>query len=103
MTKLIVTFRSYANAPKIYIIHAEIYTSALFLFRDDAVGIANRYGLKGPGSNPSGAKFSATVQTGSGAHPAYYTMRTGAFPGVPESGVDHPPPSSTEVKERVKL
>jgi len=30
-------------------------------------------------------------------------MRTGAFPGVPESGVDHPPPSSTEVKERVKL
>ena len=49
MTKLIVTFRSYANAPKMYIIHAEIYTSALFLFRDDAVGIATCYGLKGPG------------------------------------------------------
>ena len=52
-----------------------------------------------------GAKFSAPVQTGPGAHPASYTMGTGSFPGVkrPGRGVDHPPPSSAEVKERVEL
>jgi len=32
-------------------------------------------------------------------------MGTGVFPGVkrPGRGVDHPPPSSAEVKERVEL
>jgi len=52
-----------------------------------------------------GARFSAAVQTGPGAHPASCTMGTGSFPGVkqPGDGVDHPPPSSTEVKERVEL
>jgi hypothetical protein len=48
------------------------------------------------GSNPVGARFSAPVQTGSGAHPASYTMGTGSLPGVKQSerGVDHLPPSS---------
>jgi hypothetical protein len=48
------------------------------------------------GSNPSWARFPAPVQTGSGAHPASYTMGTGSFPGVkrPERSVDHPFPSS---------
>jgi len=58
------------------------------------------------GSNPrGGARFSAPVQTGPGAHPASYTMGTGSFPGVkrPGRGADHPPPSSPEVKERVEL
>jgi hypothetical protein len=32
-----------------------------------------------------GAKFSAPVQTGLAAHPAFCTMGTGSFPGV-ESG-----------------
>jgi hypothetical protein len=52
-----------------------------------------------------GARFSPPVQTGPGAHPASYTMGTGSFPGVkrPGRGVDHPPPSSAEVKERVDL
>ena len=31
---------------------------------------------------PVGARFSAPVQTGPGAHPASYTMGTGSFPGV---------------------
>jgi len=46
---------------------------------------------------------SAPVQTRPGAHPTSYTMGTGSFPGVKRSGsgVDHPPPSSAEVKERV--
>jgi len=54
---------------------------------------------------PVGARFSAPVQTGPGAHPASYTMGTGSFPGVkwPGRGVDHPPTSSAEVKVRVEL
>jgi hypothetical protein len=52
-----------------------------------------------------GVRFSAPVQTGPGAQPASCTMGTGSFPGVkrPGRGVDHPPPSSTRVKERVEL
>jgi hypothetical protein len=49
--------------------------------------------------------FPTPVQAGPGAHPASCTMGTGSFPGVkrPGRGVDHPPPSSAEVKERVEL
>ena len=47
------------------------------------VGIATCYGLDGPGIEFRwGAKFSAPVQTGPGAHPASCTMGTGSFPGV---------------------
>ena len=43
--------------------------------------IATRYGLDGPGIESRwGARFFAPVQTGPGAHPAYYTMRTASFP-----------------------
>jgi hypothetical protein len=47
-----------------------------------------------------GARFSAPVQTGPGAHP---TSHTGSFTGVKRPGhsVDHPRPSSAEVKEIV--
>jgi hypothetical protein len=73
---------------------------------DSSVGIATRYGLDGPGIESRwGARFSAPVQTGPGAHPASYTMGTGCFPGVkrPGRGVDHPHPPSAEIKERVEL
>jgi hypothetical protein len=40
------------------------------------------YGLTVRGSNSSGARFSAPVQTGPGAHPASCTMGTGSFSGV---------------------
>ena len=52
-----------------------------------------------------GARFSVPVQTGPEAHPASYTMGTGSFPGLKRSrrGVDHTPPSSAEVKERVEV
>ena len=70
--------------------------------RDSVAGTATRYGLDGPGieSRWEGAIFSAP-----GAHPAFYTMGTGSFPGVkrPGRGVDHPLPSSAEVKGRVQL
>ena len=52
-----------------------------------------------------GGRFSAPFQTSPEAHPAFYTMGTGSFPGVkrPGRGIDHPPPSSAKVKERVGL
>jgi hypothetical protein len=45
------------------------------------------------------------MQTGPVAHPASYTVGTGSFFGVkkPGRGVNHPRPSSVEVKERVEL
>jgi len=55
--------------------------------------------------SPVGARFFSPVQTGFGAQPASYAMGTGSFPGVKRPGrvVDHPPPSSAKVKERVKV
>ena len=45
--------------------------------------IATGYGLDGPGIESQwGARFSAPVQTGPGAHPASCTMGTVSFPGV---------------------
>jgi hypothetical protein len=55
---------------------------------------------------PVEARLSAPVQTSPGSPPpASCTMGTGSLPGVkrPGRGVDHPPPSSAEVNERVKL
>ena len=47
------------------------------------VGIATDYGLYGTGIESLwGARCSAPVQTGPGAHPASCTMGTGSFPGV---------------------
>jgi len=48
-----------------------------------SVGVTTGYGLDGPGIESQwGARFSAPVQTGPGAHPASCTMGTGSFPGV---------------------
>ena len=47
------------------------------------VSIATGYGLDGPRIEFRwGVRFSASVQTGPGAHPASCTMGTGSFPGV---------------------
>jgi len=45
-----------------------------------------------------GTTFFVTLQTGPGAHLDSYAMDTGLFP---EDGIDYPPPSSAEVKERI--
>ena len=68
----------------------------------------NSYSLRAGRSGdriPVGARFSAAVQTGPGAHPSSCTMGTGSFPGVkrPGCGVDHLPPASAEIKERVEI
>jgi hypothetical protein len=48
-----------------------------------SVGIATGYGLDGPGIEFRwGARFSAPVQTGPGAHPVSCTIGTGSFSGV---------------------
>jgi len=62
------------------------------LDRDSSVRIATRYGMDGPViESRCGARFSAPVQTGPGAHLPSYTMGTGAFPEVerPGRGPDH--------------
>jgi len=68
--------------------------------RDSSVGIATGYGLDGPG-----ARVSAHVQTGRGAHPAPYTVGTVSFLWVKRlgRGADYPSPSSAEVEGRVEL
>jgi len=74
--------------------------------QNSAVGMATLYGLDGPVAECRwGARFSALVQTGSGAQPVSYTMGTGSFLGVKRPGrcVDHPPPYRAEAKERVEL
>ena len=52
-----------------------------------------------------GVRFSASVQTYSGAHPTSCTMGSGSFLGVERSGcgVDLPLPSSGEVEGRVQI
>ena len=74
----------------------------IFVGRDSSVGIATGYGLDCPRSETRwGARFSAPVQTGPGAHPASYTMGTGSFPGVKGSGrgVDHPHHLASRLKK----
>jgi hypothetical protein len=77
--------------------------------RGNVVAIGTRYGLDGPGIEFRLYLylfiFSAHVQTGPDAYPASHTMGAGSYPWVkrPVFGVDHPPPSSAEFKERVGL
>ena len=69
---------------------------------NSSVGIATRYLLGGPGIEPQwGARFSAPVQNGPGAHTASCTMGTVSFPGVklPGCGVDHPPLLTPRLKK----
>ena len=51
--------------------------------RDSSVRIVTRYGFDGPGVESRwGARFSASVETDPGAHPASCSMGTGSFLGV---------------------
>jgi hypothetical protein len=71
--------------------------------RDSAVSIATRYGLDGPGSNPCGGEiFCSRLDWPWGPPSLLYNGYWVSFPGVKQlgRGVDHPPPSSAEVKEK---
>jgi len=57
------------------------------------------------GSNSTGSEIFYTLPDGpQGDHPAAYKMGTRSFLGSKRlgHGTDHPPPASTEVKEREK-
>jgi len=72
-----------------------------------AVGIATELrAVRSRYRIPVGARFSAPVQTVSGAHPASCTVGTGSFPGGkewPGRDADSSPLSSAVGHERVKL
>jgi len=73
---------------------------------DSAVGKSTRYRLGGPGiESRLGVRFSAPVQSSCGSYQASYTLGAEPFPGVRRRGrgVNHPPPSTAEVEERVEL
>jgi len=92
------------SGPPGMFIHCSGYyaiTPSYIIFRvgwDSAVVVATRCRL-------DGAKVSHPVQTGPRANPASYRRGAGSFAVVkrPGLGVDHPSPSSAEVKERVEL
>jgi len=80
----------------------------LLVCENRSVGIATCYKLEGSENESrwgGGAVYSSPVQTDPEVHPASCTMGTRSFSGVkrPVRGVDHPPPSSAEVKERAEL
>ena len=55
--------------------------------QDSVVGIATGYGLEGPGIESRwGARLSAHIQTGPGAHPASCAMGIWSFPGLKAAG-----------------
>jgi hypothetical protein len=65
--------------------HGCTYSGTVYFYcgPGSSVGIATSYGLDGPGIESRwGARFSAPVQIGPGAHPASCTMGTGFFLGV---------------------
>jgi hypothetical protein len=67
--------------------------------RDNVVGSANHYGSRY--RIPVGARFSAPVQTGPGAHPASYTIGKGCFSRVKRPGreVTNPPHLAPRLKK----
>jgi hypothetical protein len=60
-----------------------------------AISIVTSYNPDGPGiESQRVGRISAPVQIVPGAHPSYYTVGAGSFPGVklPRRGVVHPHP-----------
>ena len=74
--------------------------------RDSSVGTVTCYWLDGPGIESRwGRDFPNPLRPALGPTQPPIQMGTGYFSGVkrPGGGVDHPTPSSAEVKERVEL
>jgi hypothetical protein len=74
--------------------------------RDSAAGVATRYGLDGPGIESLWEQdFPHTSGPALGPTSPPYNGYIFSYPGVkrPDRSNDHPPPSSTEVEERIEL
>ena len=67
-----------------FVLWHAINITIIFVRRPGSVvGVATGYGLDGPGIESRwGARFSAPIQTGPGAHPSSCTVGTGSFMGV---------------------
>jgi hypothetical protein len=77
-----------------------------YVIRDSVVGIPTRYGLDSAGiESRLGRDFPHPSKRNLGPNQPPIKWVQGLFPGMkwPGSGVDHSPPSSAEVKERVEL
>jgi hypothetical protein len=75
-----------------------------FVVRDSSVAIETSYGLDSPGIEPRWRRdFPHPSRPALGPPSILYNGYRVSFPGVkrPRRGVNHPPLSSTEVKERV--
>ena len=87
-----------ANAPTIFFLSMNSQSSV--------VGIANHYGLNGPGIE-SRWVYDFPHLSRPASRPAQPPVKwvPGLWPGVKRPGryIDHPFPSSAEVKERVEL
>ena len=73
---------------------------------DSSVGIATRFGLDGPGIESRwGRDFPHLSRPALRPTQPPIQWVKGSFPGVkrPGRGVDHPPPSSAEVKIKVEI
>ena len=103
-TDLINTSSFGAGVVEMLWVFSQIFSLRSFLYSVFLTGRDSVAGLFGDRITV-GARFSAYVQTGPGAHSASCIMGAGSLPGVkrPGRGVDHPPPFSAEVKERVEL
>ena len=74
--------------------------------RDGVIGVAASYGLDGPGIESRWRRdFPNPPRPSVGLTQPPLQWVPDVFPGLkrPGRGVDHPPPSSAEVKERVEL
>jgi len=73
---------------------------------DKVVGIETCYRLDSLEFKPQwGQDFPQSIQTGLGAHPVSYSVGSTCLRGIkqPGHGLDHPPPSSADVKEGEEL
>jgi hypothetical protein len=81
-------FRTLNRLPRNIVlrVHLKFWYYIILVGWDSSVSIATSYGLDGLGIEPRwGARFSAPVQTGPGAHPTSYTVGTRSFSGVENS------------------
>ena len=81
-------------------------SNAVNFHKLDSDFTATRYGLDGPGTEYQWEdRFSVSVQSPLDAHPAFFTMDTGSFPGVkrPARGADQALPSRAKTAHGLEL